>query len=194
MSLARSSLLAILLAASRPWLGLKSTAPDRSRSIRSLQLPTATQTIGSEDVRLPQKDVFSRSIQPAPPRSRVQRNCNGDCQSLFDPGYKRTLASKARAAGVREATIANPFSSQGSVSGLYLTLDPTVMRKRKGDLDRAQCSDPLSTGTDQGRLRLTSIPITCHAALLAIPYRRKHVTNDLIRPRAGCQLFVALAA
>ena len=129
MSLARSSLLAILL--------VSTTAS--AQSVDPLApLPTATQTIGSQ----------TRSIQPAAAQVQVQRVT----VPIGFEGYKRTLASKARAAGVREATIANVIP--------YLTLDPTVMR-----LDRAQ---PGNIGNP-------------NATPPFWPYRRKHVTNDLIR-------------
>ena len=86
-------------------------------------------------------------IRPAA-QLKVQRS---PVQSGFE-GYKQTIAAKARAAGVREATIANIIP--------YLTLDGTVMR-----LDRAQ---PGNVGNP-------------NATPPFWPYRRAHVTSDLIR-------------
>ena len=67
-------------------------------------------------------------------------------------GYKQQLAAKARAAGVREATIANVIP--------FLTLDQRVIR-----LDRGQPG------------QVTNRNYTPPFA----PYRRLHVTDDLIR-------------
>ena len=67
-------------------------------------------------------------------------------------GYKQQLAAKARAAGVREATIANVVP--------YLTIDQRVIR-----LDRGQPG------------QVTNRNYTPPFA----PYRRIHVTDDLVR-------------
>ncbi len=87
------------------------------------------------------------SIQPGAAQVQVHR---ASPLTGFE-GYKQTLASKARAAGIRETTIANVIP--------YLTLDGTVMR-----LDRAQ---PGNVGNP-------------NATPPFAPYRRRHVTPELI--------------
>lgn len=67
-------------------------------------------------------------------------------------GYKQQLAAKARAAGVREATIANVIP--------YLTLDQRVIRLDRGQ--PGQVGNPNATPPFE-------------------PYRRRHVTADLVR-------------
>lgn len=129
MSLARSSLIAVLLV---------STTASAQTVDPLAPLPTATQA----SVPQPQ------TVPPAAAQVQVRRPA---VPTGFE-GYKQTLASKARAAGVREATIANVIP--------YLTLDGTVMR-----LDRAQ---PGNIGNP-------------NATPPFWPYRRKHVTRDLIR-------------
>ena len=124
MSLARSGLLAILLIST-----------------------TASAQTSDPLAPWPNQPVAPVQVRPAA-QFQVQR---APVQSGFD-AYKQTLAAKARAAGVREATIANVIP--------YLTLDGTVMR-----LDRAQ---PGNVGNP-------------NATPPFWPYRRAHVTSDLIR-------------
>ena len=99
----------------------------------------------------------SASAQPAdplaplpPPVPPVQVH-RPAVQTGFE-AYKQQLAAKARAAGIREATIANVIP--------YLTLDYRVIR-----LDRGQPG------------QVTNTSYTPPFA----PYRRLHVTDDLIR-------------
>ncbi len=91
------------------------------------------------------------AVVPAPTPAQVQVHRMAPATLPGFEGYKMVLAAHARAAGVREATIANVIP--------YLTLNQTVMR-----LDRAQ---PGNIGNP-------------NATPPFAPYRRSHVTSDLI--------------
>jgi len=124
LSLARTSLLAILSVSA-----------------------TASAQTADPLAPLPNQPTAPVQIRPAA-QVQVQR---APVSSGFE-GYKQQLTAKARAAGIREATIGNVIP--------YLTLDGTVMR-----LDRAQ---PGNIGNPNA-----TPPFS--------PYRRRHVTSDLIR-------------
>ena len=113
-------------------------------------LASATASAQSPDplAPLPGQPAAAAQIRPA---AQVQVPRAAAATTGFE-GYKQQLAAKARAAGIREATIANVIP--------YLTLDGTVMR-----LDRAQ---PGNVGNPNA-----TPPFS--------PYRRRHVTPDLIR-------------
>jgi lytic murein transglycosylase len=91
------------------------------------------------------------TAQPAPSSGPVTIHRPVQPATLGFEGYKATLAAQARAAGVRNATIANVIP--------YLTLDQRVMR-----LDRAQ---PGNIGNPN-----STPPFA--------PYRRTHVTSELV--------------
>src|SRR5687768_7679377 len=90
-------------------------------------------------------------LAPLPPAAVPAQVYRAPVQTGFE-AYKQQLAAKARAAGIREATIANVVP--------YLTLDQRVIR-----LDRGQPG------------QVTNPNYTPPFA----PYRRTHVTPDLIR-------------
>ena len=90
-------------------------------------------------------------LAPLPPAVLPVQVHRPPVQTGFE-AYKQQLAAKARAAGIREATIANVIP--------YLTVDYRVIR-----LDRGQPG------------QVTNTSYTPPFA----PYRRLHVTDDLIR-------------
>lgn len=101
------------------------------------------------DPLAPLPSVPSTPPSPLPVQVQVHRAAPAALTGF--EGYKQVLIAKARAAGIRDATVANVIP--------FLTLNQTVMR-----LDRAQ---PGNIGNP-------------NATPPFAPYRRTHVTSDLI--------------